>query len=94
MTSLTNFAFSLVGTPRMTTIAVVLYVLTPSLRHQYNPTIFRTWATGPDPLSYGKIFNIDIGITDFQEVDEEKWGMAFLRGENEMWPTSEIFNSD
>jgi hypothetical protein len=91
MTNLTHFAFSLVSTPRMRTTAVVMYVLTPYLRHQHNPTVFRTWATSEDPLSYGKIVNIDVRITNSPEVDDEKWGMAFLRGENDMWPT---FNND
>jgi hypothetical protein len=91
MTNLTHFAFSLVTTPRMATTPVVMYVLPPSLRHQRNPTIFRTWATSSDPLSYGKTVNIDVRIINSPEVDDEEWGMAFLKGENDMWPTSEEF---
>ena len=91
MTNLTHFAFSLVTTPRMTTTPVVMYVLPPSLRHQHNPTIFRTWATSSDPLSYGKTVNIDVRIVNSPEVDDEKWGMAFLKGESDMWPSSEVF---
>jgi hypothetical protein len=93
MTNLTHFAFSLVTTLRMATTPVVVYVLSPSLRHQHNSTIFRTWATNSDPLSYGKIVNIDVGIVNSPEVDDEKWGMAFLKGENDMWPSSEVFIS-
>jgi hypothetical protein len=84
MTNLTHFAFSLIGTPLMTTSPVVVYVLTPSLRLQHNATIFRTWATSSDPLSNGKIVNIDIRAT--KEVEDDKWGMAFLKGDNDIWP--------
>jgi len=73
----------------MTATTVVVYILTPSLRQQHNPTVFRTWATSADPLSYGRIVNVDVGITHSPEVDDEKWGMAFLKGENDVWPTSE-----
>jgi hypothetical protein len=90
MNSLTHFSFSLVTTPRMTTATVVVYVSTPSTGQQHNSTIFRTWASSADPLSYGKI--VDVGITNRQEVDE--WGMAFLKGENDMWPTLETFDSE
>jgi len=84
MTSLTHFSFSLVCTPRMATTLVVVYVLPSSSPHQQNPTIFRTWATSADPLSYGKIVNIDVRITNSPEVDDENWGMAFLKGENDV----------
>jgi hypothetical protein len=91
MTDLTHFAFSLVGTPRMTTTtpAIVMYTLPPSLRNQHNATIFRTWATSADPLAYGKVINIDVDIIDSREVDDENWAMAFRKGENELWPATE-----
>jgi hypothetical protein len=91
MTNLTHFAFSLVSTPRMATTPVVVYVLTPTLRQLHNQTIFRTWAAGPDPLSYGTIVKIDVRLTNSPEVDDEQWGMAFLKGENDMWPASETY---
>lgn len=88
MTNLTHFAFSLVSAARATTTAVVVYVLTPSLRQQHDSTIFRTWATSPDPLSYGEIVNVVVGSP---EIDDDKCGIAFLKGENDLWPTPEIF---
>jgi len=85
MTDLTHFAFTLVGTPRTPTTAMVVYVLSPTLRLQHDATVFRTWATSGDPVAYGKIVNID--VTHSPEVRGMNWGMAFLKGENDVWPT-------
>lgn len=86
MPGLTHFAFTLVGSPRTpTTTAMVVYVLSPTLRLQHDSTVFRTWAASGDPVAYGKIVNID--VMHSPEVGGKNWGMAFLKGENDVWPT-------
>lgn len=85
MSDLTHFAFTLVGTPRAPTTAIVVYVLTPNLLLQHDATVFRAWATSGDPVAYGKI--VDIDLTHSPGVRGLNWGMAFLKGENDVWPT-------
>ncbi len=80
MPNLTQFAFPLVGTPRMATPPIVVYIIPPYLRQQQSSIIFRTWAMSADPIAYGKIVHVNIEVTQSPDVDDANWGMALLDG--------------
>ena len=80
MPNLTQFAFRLVGTQRMTTSPIVVYTKPPHLRQQQSSLIFRTWAMSADPISHGKIVLVNIELTRISDVDDANWGMALLDG--------------
>lgn len=79
MPSLTDFAFTLMSEPSMTTTSIVVYTIPPHLRQQQSSIIFRTWAKSADPISYGRIVHMNVGVTHSPDVDDANWGIAFLR---------------
>lgn len=82
MPNLTHFAFTLVSSPGSQTIPLLVYALAkPSHHYQEGSTLFRTWATSPDPFSYGYIHALDVAHPSTSpSIPNAQWELAFFRG--------------
>jgi hypothetical protein len=82
MPNLTHFAFTLVSSPGSQTMPLLVYALpnSPNQR-QEGSTLFRTWATSPEPFSYGHICALDAAYPSHSLSNPNaQWELAFLRG--------------
>jgi len=82
MPNLTHFAFTLVSSPGSQTVPLLVYALpnSPNQRKE-GSTLFRTWATSPDPFSYGYMCALDAAHpSNSLSIPNAQWELAFLRG--------------
>ena len=88
MPNLTHFAFSLVTAPGAPTMPILAYTLPSALRHQEKSIIFKVWAASLDPLTHGKLFNLNVDIPVSGVVPDLGYEMAYLRYEDDIWSVS------
>lgn len=80
MPNLTYFAFSLVYNTGSAVATILIYTTpTASPDPDQNASVFRSWTTSAEPLSYG--VTAKVNMTGMRTL---VWEMAYLRGEGEM----------
>lgn len=78
MPNLIHFAFSLVYNPGSSVATILTYTLPAVAYPNRNASIFRSWATSDEPLSYGVTSYVSVTGISATQV----WEMAYLRGED------------
>lgn len=79
MPNLTHFAFTLVSSPGLPNMPLLVYALPNQC--QEGSTLFRTWATSLEPFSYGYICALDVAHPSGSlSIPNAHWELAFLRG--------------